>query len=49
MAQKQYTDMETGEIVTFSFEESFFSVRTTDNLPWALDLCISTFGEVPKW
>ena len=43
MAQKQYTDMETGEIVTFSFEETFFSVRTTDNLPWALDLGATDF------
>ena len=34
MTQKQYTDMETGEIVTFSFEESFFSVRITDGLTW---------------
>ena len=43
MASRQYTDMETGEIVTFSFEESFFSVRTTDNLPWALDLGATDF------
>lgn len=43
MASKQYTDMETGEIVTFSFEESFFSLRTTDGLPWALDLGATDF------
>ena len=43
MAQKQYTDMETGEIVTFSFEESFFSVRTTDGLAWVDGLGATDF------
>lgn len=43
MASKQYTDIETGEIVTFSHEESFFSLRTTDNLSWALDLGATDF------
>lgn len=43
MAQKQYTDMETGEIVTFSFEESFFSVRTTDGLTWVNGLGATDF------
>lgn len=43
MASKQYIDQETGEIVTFSHEESFFSLRTTDNLSWALDLGATDF------
>lgn len=43
MAAKQYIDQETGEIVTFSHEESFFSIRTTDNLSWALDLGATDF------
>ena len=43
MTQKQYTDMETGEIVTFSFEESFFSVRITDGLTWVNGLGATDF------
>lgn len=46
MAKEQYIHAETGEVVYFSLEESFFSIRTTDNCNWSQGLSATDFRAI---
>lgn len=46
MAKEQYIHAETGEVVFFSLEESFFSIRTTDNCDWSHGLSATDFRAI---
>lgn len=46
MAKEQYIHADSGEVVYFSLEESFFSIRTTDNCDWSHGLSATDFRAI---